>query len=387
MLISFLRDKYPIAQWTEKSTNRTCITFGWDAFRRQQDALNINAGSLPPQWRDRVEDSSEVISYLSRGRPAATVGPWSVSDHTRAIYASLARNYDCSDAVIHGYYKDDTVDFYQLVLVHDRNLPNLYFTAPRKFRESILAGRQPIRWLEYYRDRDRMRASASEEKRRAREVFDRGEGVASISHIQRSVTDGVTAIDVDLVERRFSGLVFSLHDGRIDSETRRQFGEDTFQVKDVYAWARAFIREALEYFKRLPMGHKLVGAFAYVGQVRYGDGKAVVQVDLNREDLPRTPLLQKTRLRMVGTTIQRDSNAKFEDFLEAVRADAFRKEKRYALQSEWRLIVGGVLADHEGCGYLDSPAVGAKEFMAKNLSPTAIELIVPTDDREDGGNG
>ena len=88
------------------------------------------------------------------------------------------------------------------------------------------------------------------------------------------------------------------------------------------------------------------------------------------------------KVRMQDVRIFKDDNAVFEEFFNEVKTSMFTKDQRYASQSEWRLCIMGIVANHEGCGYLSpdnwnlSPDQMAYEFMAENLASEALDLII-----------
>ena len=388
MIISFLKEKYPIAKWESVDKEETFFTFGWNEFSKSLKRYGIYPGNLSSQWRHENETREAVQKFLMDGRAMTQIDDWTISDGALLIYNNLAKEYNLGAKIIRVFDSEETREFYTLSLLHECCIPELFFTAQEKHRNNILAGKQPIRWIDYYRSLEENMAKQSQH---GSAVFDHNEGFSNITNIGSISEGNFLASKITIRERALNAIIFSFHTNEIDDEARGSFGEDTYKIVDLQNWVKNILQTTTEYFKTMQTSkHPLIGIIAYLGPVNYVASRATLIERGSQTDLSEIIRAEKgAKVRMQDVRIFKDDNAVFEEFFNEVKTSMFTKDQRYASQSEWRLCIMGIVANHEGCGYLSphnrnlspdnwnlSPDQRAYEFMAENLASEALDLII-----------
>lgn len=371
MIVSFVKERYPIVGWFENKKPFN-TTFGWKEFQEQLEKLGIDIASMPIEWRPELETISQKRNHLQKGRP----------DH------ELNQTYSIVDGLFH-FYKNALSDkieinnytfselssdeLYSLNLMHPHEIPTLYFSAPKKYRDYILKGNQPIRWNTYYQDLEFQNPSDNL-------TGDKTEGFLEQITLDQIEVEGAKAeskmVNTTVSHKHFDAFIFSLHDKIISQEQRLHFGEDTFEIQDINEWSKAIITEIHQHLTA-KFKNQYIGVIVVLEKCHYSDSKEIQKPIGTLRDIDPEVGLTEDHFRMLNLKFKDTkivSNFKPKDLITDIKNDLLTKPSRYKDQSEWRLVVIPLKATTKSMGYLLNSG-GDHEFMAKNLSSSAIRLI------------
>ena len=385
MLLTFVRSRYPLARWEKEDNSNLRFTAGWEEFSAMRQDCGIAESDIPADWRPMIDQRLEQI--LGNTRKTVTVRGWQISDPVPRVYDGFFQSCDLSN-ICGSCISDGVGSLRNFVLLHDVNVPDLYFTAPSHFRSNICAGTQPLRWFRHYRELDGDSDPYTK---------DEEEGISQRAILNNSPSPDIIFDDASVEVMRLDGMLFSLHDRNISCELKAWFGDDTYRIFNVSAWARAIAEQCVKHISstisRNPECLPLLGIFAYLGRVEYGLRKTTMDHHFVQH---RTETGQHVfEHRLIPVTIERGATVtfrgrqqvrkteKFDDFIKCVCSDMFFKSEQYAGQSEWRLVVipiiGGVIDGAFHSGLLFNLRNSETCFMANELSTSAIQLLTASE--------
>ena len=142
MIISFLKEKYPIAKWESAKNEEAFFTFGWDEFSKCLSRHDIPPNERPPQWQQQ-EDIEAIVHFLTTGRDRFQIGDCTISDGTQIILGTLARKYDFSGKCFSVFDSEEMADFFTFSILHDPNISPYSLPLKRNIEAaSLLANNQ-----------------------------------------------------------------------------------------------------------------------------------------------------------------------------------------------------------------------------------------------------
>lgn len=240
-MINILNSVNPIGVWRQSSSaqnNKECetpqLTYGWNQFNQKILTENLTLDTIKnPTWQ---------IDFNIRSgyRYPLTIGKYNVLDGMLSLSRKLKfERINMNDFSLHQIQKNITVVTDKK---YDLNNAKLRFTAPDKYRENILSGKQPLRSTAFYRSiLIKNQPSA-----------DMTEGTRSLSILPEEV-NGIESGYIRNVTKTilpYESHIFSLHDIHATTTEISKFGGDTYEIINLPKWISCVVHQVNEYWRQ-----------------------------------------------------------------------------------------------------------------------------------------
>lgn len=221
------------------------ITLGWDAFKNkleQEDIHRIDINDI--RWQESPPDESHFYTDV---RQNIVIGKYTIIDGNNSLRVKLNSDPMIKLSNIQVSLFDNNISTIGK-FKFDKN-SSLFFNANPKFRNNILAGKQPLRSSKYYREK-------------TDHSGDSLEGVISMRNISTEKAKNIT-----FLECANESYIISLHDKPVGVS---KFGSDLFEINDIGEWLQAVYLQVDSYWLS---NEDYVGCIVCLDKVNYSGGK------------------------------------------------------------------------------------------------------------------